>query len=271
MLTTSLSSIPADLLLRVYADGTTTNSGGFEIDNIEIFPTAQPYNTSSVRASFADNPESYDGVSGLISVAENNGQALRAAFELRGQLYFVKEHSIYSTQDDGVNEPAGWTLTEVSTTVGTPSVDGVDVGDDWAIIADRSGLYLFDGGEPVKISQEIQPLWDTINWPLPATTLWVRVDTREKRILVGVPIAPATQPNLVLALDYRSLQTAGEIIALPTIHASSYTGRMFSAASARKWVALVYRRQSRRRSRSVPMALRSSSSVTGLVTAKSTS
>ncbi len=52
-------------------------------------------------------PESYDGVSGLISVAENNGQALRAAFELRGQLYFVKEHSIYSTQDDGVNEPAG--------------------------------------------------------------------------------------------------------------------------------------------------------------------
>jgi hypothetical protein len=234
VLTAPLSRIPADLVLRVYTDGTPTNSAGFAIDNIEIFPTAQPYNASQVRASFADKPESYDGVSGLISVAENNGQALRAAFELRGQLYFVKEHSIYSTQDDGVNEPANWTLSEVSTTVGTPSVDGVDVGDDWAVIADRSGLYLFAGGEPVKISQEIQPLWDTINWAV-GYTLWVRVDTRAKRILVGVPIAPATQPNRVLALDYRSLQTADAIISLATIHPSSYTGRMFAAASSRKW------------------------------------
>ncbi len=89
------------MLLRVYADGTPTNGGGFVIDNIEIFPTALPYNASLVRASLAADPESYDGVSGLLSVAENNGQAVRAAFVLRGQLYFVKEHSIYSTQDDG--------------------------------------------------------------------------------------------------------------------------------------------------------------------------
>lgn len=234
VLTAPLSSIPADLLLRVYADGTTTNSGGFAVDNIEIFPTVLPYNASLVRASFAEKPESYDGVSGLISVAENNGQALRAAFELRGQLYFVKEHSIYSTQDDGVNEPSGWTLTEVSTTIGTPSVDGVDVGEDWAVIADRAGLYLFNGGEPVKISQEIQPLWDSINWSA-GHTLWVRVDTRAKRILVGVPISPATQPNRILALDYRGLQTAGEIMSLSTIHSSEYTGRVLAPARCRKW------------------------------------
>jgi hypothetical protein len=113
-------------------------------------------------------------------------------------------------------------------------VDGVDVGEDWAVIADRSGLYIFSGGEPVKISQEIQPLWDTINWAA-GQTLWVRVDTRAKRILVGVPIAPATQPNRVLALDYRSLQTAEEIAGLASIHASSYTGRMFASSHSRKW------------------------------------
>jgi len=83
-------------------------------------------------------------------------------------------------------------------------VDGVDTGEDWAVFADRAGLFIFGGGEPVKISQEIQPLWDTINWQY-GHTLWVRVDTRAKRILVGVPIAPATQPNHVLVLDYRSL------------------------------------------------------------------
>ncbi len=54
VLTAPLASVPADLLLRVYADGTPTNGGGFAIDNIEIFPTAQPYNASLVRASFAD-------------------------------------------------------------------------------------------------------------------------------------------------------------------------------------------------------------------------
>ena len=69
------------------------------------------------------------------------------------------------------------------------------MGEDWAVIAGRAGLYIFDGGEPVKISQEIQPLWDTINWAA-GQTLWVRVDTRNKRILCGVPIGAATSPNL---------------------------------------------------------------------------
>jgi hypothetical protein len=234
VLTAPLSVVPSDLVLRVFADGTPTNSAGFVVDNIEVFPTADPYNASLVRASRVEDPESYDGVSGMLSVAENNGQAVRAAFVLRDRLYFVKEHSIYSTEDDGVNEPADWTLSEVSRTVGTPSVDGVDTGEDWAVIAHRSGLYLFAGGEPVKVSQEIQPLWDQINWAA-GHTLWVRVDTRAKRILVGVPIAPATQPNRILVLDYRGLATADEIAALAAVHASSYTGRLFAAGRARKW------------------------------------
>jgi len=234
VLTAPLTSVPADLVLRVFADGTPTLSAGFTVDCIEVFPTAEPFNVSLVRASNTDDPESYDGVSGLLSIAEDNGQAVRAAFVLRGVLYFVKENSMYSTQDDGVNEPADWTVSEVSQTVGTPSVNGVDTGEDWAVIAHRTGLYLFAGGEPVKISQEIQPLWDTINWSV-AQTLWVRVDTRAKRIYVGVPIAPALQPNRILVLDYRGLSAAGEIGSLGAVHASPYTGRMFAPANSRKW------------------------------------
>ena len=149
------------------------------VDNIEIFPTAQPYNASIVRASLASDPESYDGVDGLLSVAENNGQAVRSAFILRDQLYFVKEHSIYSTRDDGVNEPADWTLSEVSNTVGTPSVDGVDTRR--RLGGDRRPFrtVLFDGGEPIKISQEIQPLWDTINWQYGYTALGARGYARQ--------------------------------------------------------------------------------------------
>ena len=227
-------TIPSDLVLRVYADGTPTSGAGFLVENIEIFASAEPYNTSLVRASLAEDPESYNGVSGFLNISENDGQSVRAAFLLRERLYFVKDRSCYVTNDDGVNEPASWTINEISRTVGTPSAAGVDTGEDWAVIAGRAGVYLFDGGEPVKISQEIQPLWDQINWAA-GSTLWVRVDTRNKRILIGVPLGAATSPNRILVLDYRGLSNAGEIAALGSVLFSTLSGKLYAVGRSRKW------------------------------------
>jgi hypothetical protein len=196
------TSIPSDLVLRVYADGTPAPSGGyFLVDNIEVFETNSEQDASLVRASSTEQPESYDGVTGLMSIAENNGQGIRAAFTLRNNLYFVKERSMYVTATDGVNEPSLWQVEEVSNQVGTPSVHGVGYGEEWVVIAGRSGLYYFDGSEPIKLSQEIQPTWDSINWAY-GQHLWVQVDIQHKRILVGVPMGSATLPNQVLMLDY---------------------------------------------------------------------
>jgi hypothetical protein len=195
-------SLPMDLMLRVYADGTPSPSGeAFLIDNIEIFPTSGPLNSSIVRASGTEEPEAYDGVTGFMSIAENDGQCIRAAFSLRNNLYLVKERSMYVTATDGVNEPSLWTVEQVSNEVGSPSVHGVGLGEEWAVIAGRSGLYLFDGSEPVKLSQEIQPTWDSINWAY-GQNLWVQVDTQHKKVYVGVPMGAATQVNQVLMLDY---------------------------------------------------------------------
>jgi hypothetical protein len=195
-------SLPSDLVLRVYADGTPSPSGEFFlVDNLEVFLTNASTNASIVRASATEQPESYDGVSGLMEIAANNGQGIRAAFVLRNNLYFVKEHSMYVTATDGVNEPALWQVEEVSNKVGTPSAHGVGFGEEWVVIADRSGLYFFEGGELVKLSQEIQPTWDGVNWAA-AQHLWVQVDTQHKRVLIGVPMGTATQPNQVLVLDY---------------------------------------------------------------------
>jgi hypothetical protein len=232
-LTPPLASIPGDLLLRIYADGTPNQNGQFYIDSIEIFPTAQPSNTSLVRASRVEDPESYDGIDGLLSIAENNGQAIRAAFKMRERLYFVKEHSLHVTQDDGVNEPALWSIAEVSRRVGTPSVRGVGIGEDWVVIAHRTGLYIFSGGEPVKISQEIQPTWNQINWQY-RHTLWVTVDTKERRIFVGVPLGSATSPNKILMLDYHDLYDADLIASRPPINIT-FTGRKAANDMTRKW------------------------------------
>ena len=232
-LTAPLPSIPSDLVLRVYADGMPNQNGQFYIDAIEIFPTTQPVNASLVRASRVEDPESYDGLDGMLSVAENNGQAIRAAFELRDRLYFVKEHSLYVTQDDGTNEPALWTISEISRRVGTPSVRGVGFGEDWVVIAHRTGLYLFSGGQPVKISQEIQPTWNQINWQA-AQTLWVTVDTKERRIYVGAPFGSATTPNQVLMLDYHDIDSASDLASRPPVNIT-YTGRKAATDNARKW------------------------------------
>ena len=90
------ATIPADLVLRVYADfeDVPGTSECIYVDDIEIFATNTPYNVSQVRASGVEDPESYDALTGVLSVAEENGQAVRAAFRLRESLYFVKEHSL---------------------------------------------------------------------------------------------------------------------------------------------------------------------------------
>ncbi len=232
-LTAPLSTIPSDLVLRVYADGTPNLNGQFYIDSIEIFPTSTPLNASIVRASRVEDPESYDGINGFMSVAENNGQAIRAAFKLRERLYFVKEHSLHVTQDDGTNEPSLWSIAEVSRRIGTPSVRGVGIGEDWVVIAHRTGLYLFSGGEPIKISQEIQPTWNQINWQY-GQTLWVTVDTKERRILIGAPLGAATTPNTVLMLDYHDLDDANDIATRPPVNVT-FTGRKTATDMARKW------------------------------------
>jgi len=232
-LTAPLTTIPSDLILRVFADGTPNQNGQFFVDAIEIYPTTQSVNSSVVRASRVEDPESYDGIDGMLSVAENNGQGIRAAFKLRERLYFVKEHSLYATQDDGTNEPALWSISEVSRRVGTPSARGVGIGEDWAVIADRTGLYLFSGGEPVKISQEIQPTWNQINWSC-AQTMWVTVDTKERRIFVGAPFGSATTPNRVLMMDYHDLDSAGDLASRGPVTVT-YTGRKTATDSARKW------------------------------------
>ncbi len=218
------SSIPGDMVLRIYADGIPSPSGeSFLVDQIEIFPTLSPQNASIVRASRALNAESYDGVTGLLEVAENNGQGIRAAFTLRDYLYIVKERSLFVTQDDGVNEPALWDIEEVSNQVGTPSAHGVGIGEEWVVIAGRAGLYYFDGGNPVKLSQEIQPTWDAINWEH-GSQIWVEVDTQHKRVLVGVPMGAATAPSQVLVLDY----TEGFLDPLQTMLSEPGYGRQWT-------------------------------------------
>ena len=237
-LTSGLTSIPTDLQLQIYADGTPNNGAIFLVDEIEIFPTDQQFNNSTLIASFGQEQfqgqESYDSQTGQIQYNLNNGQSIRACFKIRERLYIVKEHCFGVTQDDGVNEPSGWTIDDVSKRVGTPSTRGVAVGEDWVVIAHRTGLYLFWGGEVLSITEEIRPTWESINWEY-GYLLSVAVDTRRRRIFVSAPFGSSTVPNETLVLDYHDVGSDATAIASnPPIHLT-YTGRKTAFDRARKW------------------------------------
>ena len=244
LLTTTFGAVPNDLLFRLYAKAI-PNGGDVEVDRVEPFNTQQPVFSTQLHASYAYNPEAFDQVTGLFGPSQNQ-QAINGAIVLFDQLYALKERSWFSTSDNGTTEPDQWTWRTVSNKVGTIGISSYDYGESWAVSADRAGLYLFEGGEPIKISQEIQPVWELINWKY-GNSIWVRNDATNRRVLIGIPIATPniympsfpvsvnpTTPNVVLAMNYRELNSGAMIQSTGPIR-SSFTGRLLSPEPARKW------------------------------------
>ena len=251
LLTTPFTTVPKDLLIRLYGYALSAGSD-ILVDRIEVFPTNQPVLTTQLRASYFNNFEAFDGVTGNLGVGAQNQQPVSTAFTLFDNLYIVRERSFCSTSDNGITEPNGWSIKEIAG-IGTPSINGVDYSTDknsesWAIIAGQAGLYLFDGGQPQKISSEIDTLWQTINWTY-GYTLWVKADIINRRIYIGVPLptpnqwmpdfpanANPTQPNVVLMLNYRELLTGGAIQNEGAVR-QSFMGELRTFQLGRKWSA----------------------------------
>ena len=246
LLTTAFTTlVPNDLLYRIYASQIPAG-GDVELDRTEPFDLSQPVLSTQLRGSYEVNFEAFDDVTGNLGVAVENQQAVTCAFELFDNLYIVKTGSFVSTTDNGITEPFEWTVKEVSNKVGTPSINGVDVGEGWALVAGLPGVYLFEGGKPQKISPEIDPLWQSINWQF-GYTLWIRNDTNNRRISIGVPLATPnqwmpnfpvntnpTEPNVILTCTYKELMTASAIASEGAIR-QGYTGQLRSFQLGRRW------------------------------------
>jgi hypothetical protein len=266
LLTQLLQPVPNDLILRIWA-GSIASGVIITIDRVEPFPTDQPNLNQQVTLSYQGDFEAFDQVSGVIQTGVQNQQPCVTAFTLFESLYLVKTGSFISTKDNQQTEPEFWPLPRlISNSVGTPSVygvtsgvdtKGVQDGEEWALIAGQSGLYIFNGGEPVKLSEEIQSLWDYIYW-LNGYLLWVVNDILNRRILVGVPmltqktvngvtiqnpwlpagiIPTQTAPsfvNCILELNYKQLNTAGMLSERIGVR-TSYSGKLVALEITRKW------------------------------------
>jgi hypothetical protein len=123
-------------------------------------------------------------------------------------------------------------------------IHAYDYGEDWLVIGDRSGLYVFGGGPIPKVSQEIQPVWKLIT---NMETMVVRNDTVNRRITVQCCIptpnqymptmpsnpAPAT-PNVMLMMNYREVDSVYELANAKPLH-QTYMGTIKAFDMSRKW------------------------------------
>jgi hypothetical protein len=203
-----------------------------DFDELEIIYTEDPYRSNTARVSYVNAPEQFDGLTGNIG-PQTDVTPLQCLDVLRDTLYFYTQSGIHSTNDNAGTEPFGWVVNQFANAVGICSLFSEDRGEEWHIIATRSGPRVFDGSGPFKVAQEIQPDWDAINWSA-QKTIWVQNDVVTRRCYFGVPTGSNVTPNKILVLDYRELDTAGQVAGAAPLRVGR-TGQIISADFSRKW------------------------------------
>lgn len=230
--------IPADTLLRFYAVNQASGQT-VTVDETEVVPTLVPQNPLAV-ASYVNNEEAFDNVTGMIGPTDDPAPLLCCS-DIRGTLSFHTLGGLHNTNDIAGSEPSAWTVNQVSMSVGALSPWAVDTGqfgngssgEQFDFIASRNGLYVYWGAEPQKVSQEIQSMWNSVNWDA-RETVWILNDPVARRVYCGLPINGAQAPNTTLCMDYRELNSAQQIADSPPVHIS-FTGKMIASDLTRKW------------------------------------
>jgi hypothetical protein len=196
--------------------------------------------TLAILWSYLDNAGAFHGVTGQFQT--QYADPARSGKILRDNFYVVLQNHIVRTKDNGIGEPVTWSEATVSDKTGGVSTRCFDTGEGWLVFASQAGLYMASGGEPQKVSQEIQPLWSAID-PNLFKHVWIKNDIENRRMYIGVPLTayPPTgntfspqSNNKVIMVDYHELNNSSAIINATPLHISM-TGRMLSSDLTRKW------------------------------------
>lgn len=249
------STIPTDMLLSIYAQSSVTTAIVL-VDEVSLAYAQNPYLDSILYGSYVNNPEAFDGVSGKFGPSQDTRKVMDFGV-VRGGLYLLTQDPsgrLHETVSSDTSEPAGWIVNEVGANCGALSAFSLTKsqaddatgsgGEEWFAWASSSGARIFGGSEPWKISQEIQPNWTGdvgrgfkgLNFAA-ATAIWAVNDPVARVIYFGVPSldkGDGTACNLILPVNYRELDTPGEVYAGKPVR-TSYTGRLIATDQTRKW------------------------------------
>lgn len=191
-----LEVIPAPLGLSVYGGRLLTFGGG---DSPSI-----------VRASLSGQGEAFDSISGIIIVEKDDGFSVRNATVIRKVLYLCKNLGIYSITDNGL-EPSVWGNPDPIDKSINVCIHGIgeffdlsaiNMARDWTLIADRSGILVFDGiARKPPITDNINNIWQTMNFAK-YHKLVIIIDEQFHKIYCTFPTGSSTENNKVIMGDY---------------------------------------------------------------------
>lgn len=136
-------------------------------------------------------------------------------FALGSTLYICGPSWTYAFTDN-LRVPVLWSPPRrVSGSVGSPFIKGVSANDakGYAWVADRTGLYFFDGSvfPIIPASYEQGPDWDRINFGAGQNILRVLDSPDDRLIMVRAPLDGATTSTHILVWDYTDGVTARKI------------------------------------------------------------
>jgi hypothetical protein len=229
-------TIPSDFTVSI-ANSVTGSAHTLTIDEIEFIPVIQPYLDNQAWITYADNFGGFDQNTGVIG-AQDDLSPIRNFGTIRKTLYMVTGTGLHETADNGETEPSGWDVDPVADNCGAYSIASIgrnpqgigSAGKDWMMWSGPDGAQIFTGGKPMKVSQEIQSIWDAVPAQY-AVQAWVKNFENSKRCYFGLPTA--TGAMLVYVLDYRNIDGSA-IAENPPIHIS-FTGKMIVSDLTRKW------------------------------------
>lgn len=198
--------IPSDMILTIYASSSVHNST-LQVDDMSLIYAQSPYTTGCV-GSYVNNPEGFDGVSGPFGPEDDTHPVLVLGI-IRDNLYMLTQDPsgrLHETSQ-GVTEPADWTVNEVAANCGTISAyaftqsqaddSSASGGEEFFAWFSSTGIRVFGGEAPDKISQEIQRPHGltfpgapsdlgSLN-PASQLTAWALNDPTQKTMWFGIP------------------------------------------------------------------------------------
>lgn len=187
------AAIPADMTFSVSLAGATMR-------DLQLIYADNPNRNPIARASYVQNPEAYDNLTGNIGPSDDNTE-LRAIFMLQESLHFVTQHRLYSVQQIGNSEPSSWFPTMISDKCGAFDANSVVTGKGWAAWAGQDGAFWYGGGIPDKTSSIIAPTWRRITG---VTNVFN--DSDAERVYFGTVTASG---NSMLVYDYHEVGLGG--------------------------------------------------------------
>lgn len=197
-------------------------------------------NSSTCYVSKVGEPESTDGAEGFFNANPGDaGSGIRNCTEYRGSLIIQKDRRTYITTDNSENA-AFWEVTLLDASVGAECHTVAKIGDfgsvvqDILLIADRSGLRLFNGtflDDP--LSYKIDDLWSRINGGQ-FHKVSVVVDPVAAKIYCAVPLDGAVDPSHVFVCDYNEGMDPDKVKWCPWVFPKAPTSIVVDTAVATK-------------------------------------